>query len=347
MNTLIFNEIIDNFFFTLQEANIFIKTISDLAKYNKKSDHHLDLIATGGGNRINEGASNMHAHFADVASITAGISHRKFFYASEQFLKAIDLLNSVLTPEGSKLKILHQDAERFTDLFDSYLSQKTPKIAHPIIFLAERLDAEINTTIELLTAIRFTLTPNEIPHNDDSQISLILPEQFSLKNFAQRLLALQEIYSELCALFQVSEVDHPLRIIKLESGSLWALLIGNTKIIETMTEAIKNGASWIYKNYTTEGKISAIPMKVEAIDQLLSLSDRLEKSGIDTTKIKPNIEKAAYAISKELSILIEGQSNIKINNELISINSELEKNLIGNIRSPLLQSVAENKDPNK
>lgn len=95
-----------------------------------------------------------------------------------------------------------------------------------------------------------------------------------------------------------------------------------------ITSFIKEGASFVYRSYTKEGKISALPRKVEAIDALLHLTQRLDAAGFNTEDMKPNIEKAAFAISKDLATLIDGQPSITVNDEQLSLHQELSKALL-------------------
>lgn len=335
MNALELSQAIDDFFNQIKNAEPFTKSITLFSNYLENIFPQLEALAMG-GNKLPQIGNNIHNLFIGSSDLTSQINIRKFFQGFDQFIGTLEKINSKWSSKHDRFKKLQDDAEKFAELYGSYLSTKVPTIAYKLVFSARQLELELNTTFDLLASVRSTLVPEEIPNNSESAISIILPEQFSLKSFANRLIALQTIYSELCNLFNVSEIDSPLRIQKVESGSLWALLFGNTKVTEFMAEAIKSTASFVYRNFTTEGKISSIPMKVEAIDSLLGLTKRLEEEGINTSEIRPNIEKSAIKISKEISTLIEGQSKITVNKSTLSINAEVEKMLIEGIKPPML-----------
>lgn len=337
MNALKLSQAIDDFFSQINEAEPFTKAISLFSNYLDNILPQLEALSAG-GSKIPQLGNNIHNLFIGASELPLNINIRKFFQGFDHFISTVDKLRNTWSSKHDRFKKLQDDAERFADLYGSYLSTKIPIIGYKLIFSARELQLELNIILELLASIRSTLTPEEIPNNNESELSIILPEQFNLKSFGLRLIALQHIYSELCNLFNISEVDSPLRIQRVESGSLWALLFGNTKVTEFMADAIKSMASFVYRNYTVEGKISSIPMKVEAIDSLIGLTKKLEEDGINTSEIKHNIEKSTLLISREISVLIEGQSKITVNKSNLSINAEIEKKMIEGLKPKMLPS---------
>lgn len=327
MNVLHLRKSIEAYFDQLSQAEAFIDGLTSLAKYAASSTLLLEGI-TLGGNKLNESAGNLHTHYANVSQITSKINNRLFFKAIENFQQSVRLLQREWSSDSEPFNRLYREVDEFAGLYDKYLAFQSGQNAYPLLFLAHKLKTSLTVFIELLFALKDSIDFQDEPSDSDSKLSLVLPERLSLKSFADRLLALQSMYSELCALFDVSEIDHPLRIGNIESGSLWTVLFGHTKIIEMMTSFISSGASWAYRNYTTDGKIINLPRKIEAIDAILGLSNRLEASGFDVSQMKPNIEKAAINLSKDLTALIEGQRSITINDETLSAHVELSKALL-------------------
>ncbi|NIF82315.1 hypothetical protein F3J24_02160 [Comamonas sp. Tr-654] len=340
MNVLNLRQSIDRFFEQLSFAGSFINGLKDLSVYLENSSGYFDEISAPDTNRINKAGEKLYQHFKNLPQLTVGISNRQFFKGLEHFQIALKTLKEDWSADEQPFDGLQRHIENFAELYDIYLGQQIPLNARRLLDSAQRLRIKISIFIEFLSSVREAVGPQEVPSSQDSKISVILPEHFSLKDFAERLLALQSIYSELCALFQVSEVDHPLRIGKVESGSLWALLFGNTRIVEMMASFIERSASWVYRNYTTEGKLNGLPRKVEAIDALLELTKRMEESNIDVSGMKPNIEKAALTLSKDLTTLIDGQPNITVNDEKLSLHDAVNQALLEGRAVRLLGSKA-------
>ncbi|MEE9873739.1 MAG: hypothetical protein PBV86_23595 [Delftia lacustris] len=333
MNSIELSQEIDNLFSKITEAEPFLGTIYIFSKYGEATIPLIELIAIS-SNHFGKSASEIHTLLANFPNLIANTNNRKFFYSFDVFSNAIELLIRNWPSNNEHFSNLQRNAENFANLYDHYLSQKSGKIAYQLILLAQHLDSAIKNTLETLASVRAALIPQNLPNNNEAELTLTLPEDFNLSNFALRLISIQKIYSELCALYNVSEIDFPLRIQKIESGSLWASLFGNTAVIESMAFSFKEGIRWIYRNYTIEGKITNMPLKVEAIDNILGLTKRLEEAGIETEEIKKNIEKSALMISKELSVILDGQSSVTLNKEKIALSHELEKKLTETIKLP-------------
>ena len=340
MNVLNLRQSIDSFFEQLASSKVFLEGIKEIAGYSEKASTYIEIISLGGTTQINEYGAKLHAHFSNLFQVTAKTSNRQFFKDLENFQRALRKLQTDWFATGQPFDDLLQSIDALADIYDTYLAQRGGANARKLVACAQKLNDQIPIFIEVLSSVCEAVGPQEIPSSQDSKISVVLPENFSLKDFAERLLALQSIYSELCALFQVSEVDHPLRIGKVESGSLWALLFGNTRIVEMMASFIERSASWVYRNYTTEGKLNGLPRKVEAIDALLELTKRMEESNMDVSGMKPNIEKAALMLSKDLMTLIDGQPNITVNDEKLSLHDAVNQALLEGRAVRLLGSKA-------
>jgi hypothetical protein len=69
----------------------------------------------------------------------------------------------------------------------------------------------------------------------------------------------------------------------MEVGSLWLKIFGESKVIALLTRLIETGAGYLYRRFTTEGKIASIPRQVESVEAILRLTETLQEMGIDTT----------------------------------------------------------------
>jgi hypothetical protein len=117
----------------------------------------------------------------------------------------------------------------------------------------------------------------------------------------------------------VSKSQYPLQVIKIESGSLWIKLFGESKVITLLTSLIESAAKFFYRNFTNEGKITSLPRNVEAIEAILSLTKKLEAEGIDTSATKDNLQKAAVKISAQLNELLLKEPSIEVDGKKYSV----------------------------
>lgn len=163
----------------------------------------------------------------------------------------------------------------------------------------------------------------DIPQ-DNKVASFFFQFTTEYEEFLNKLLAIDGLYSELCILANVSQSQYPLRIIKIESGSLWLKLFGESKVITLLTSLIESAASFFYRNFTNEGKITSLPRSVEAIEAILALTKKLEAEGIDVSAAKDNLQKAAVIMSAQLNQLLLKEPSIEIDGKKHSVAEALQ-----------------------
>ena len=138
-------------------------------------------------------------------------------------------------------------------------------------------------------------------------------------------------------LFQQPAKQEPLRIVKIESGSLWIWLKGNSKVVTAVSSVIEKAAHFYYRNYTDEGKLSTIPKKIETVESILHLSDELKKRDIPTDQLDEHIKKASVMIGNNLEKLLAGEEQVELNGEVIPLTPHGQQNLIENKRVRLIE----------
>ncbi len=327
MHTFEIQDSIKSLFAEMESYQPFIAALSALARAAVDMESYLPGLATGGGS-LASSANQIHNHLANARQTTALINTRKFFKALENFQVAISRIRSLDVKNDNLISDLNTGIEELASLYNEFLSNQTGENALPLFLAAKILHTKVATIFHTLQWFEESTGAYDIPNSSEAPLALLLSGHLDLVSFAHRLLAIQNIYSELCMLFSVSESTHPLRISKIESGSLWVKIFGESRIVEMMTKFLEQTASWIFRSYTSEGKIASVPRKVEAIESLLKLTERLTEAGVDTSDMKAHIGKSAVAIAKGLSDILDGQSSVVINEKNISVGSEISKGLL-------------------
>ena len=315
---------INRVFSDFESFEPFLSVIAALAKSSEAMHEFLKGVAKG-GEPLSQGAGQINAHLTHVHQTTSTINNRQFFRALEHFQRSISQLQPSPAPRTKLLLHFNERIEQFAELYDKFLGGQSGVRALPLILAAQNLQPQIEVFLDSLQFFEESIGLNDIPNSSEAPFILWLPLHLDISGFANRLLALQSLYSELCMLMSIAETDHPLRISKIESGSLWVKLFGDSRVIGMMVIFVEKTASWIYRTYTNEGRIASVPRKIEAIDSLLGLTQRLQAAGLDTSEMQAHIEKSAIAISKDLAVLIDGQPSIAINEKVISISTEQSK----------------------
>lgn len=255
-----------------------------------------------------------------------------------KFKEILDRYNRFTTEDSQNIHIASEYIDILIKTYNTWL--KTHK-SNSKLQLEVLTDFEI-AAASIRTAINEIKTTEKIIHDrvaekDEGRLLVYLSSDKSYKQFTNKLLALGSMYTEMLHLFNLKETEHPLQINKIESGSQWIDIFGYPKVIELLTDLIKNGISYIHRNYTREGRIGQIPKKLESIEKILDLTTKLEEAGVDTEQLKENINKSTIKISQDLNKLIKAEKKIRVNNTEFLLNDK-NGNLIENKVQNLLDS---------
>ena len=321
---------INRFFERIEESEPLFEILESLSNHYGEMTPQLSEIARI-GNVPNHGAtlaSEIYGKIGGVIAASSGVDNWGLFKSLDQFEKELLTLKNAAPEYAGLIGDLLKKVKDFGGLYNGFLQDKVGANAAQLLIAAVPLWAETKTFLEMLRAFPASSGSNSRPSSEETELSLVFPSDFNLREFSERLIALQSIYSELCSLLSVSETDFPLRIGSLEYGSLWTTVFGESTVIGLMTSFLKRAAGWTYRTFTTEGKIGSLPRKVDAIDAILELSKRLEAQGINNIEMKPHIEKAAICLSQELSALMRGQTSVTVNGDTQSVSGALEQLLV-------------------
>jgi hypothetical protein len=169
---------------------------------------------------------------------------------------------------------------------------------------------------------------SEIKENE-SILSIYIQPNNNLETIAAKLDAINSIYTELCQLLNVSTTEYPLKVIMIESGSLWVKLFGESKIIGLVTDFLREGGKYIYYNHTKDGRNEKEIINIEKKTALLkntvkALEEILGKEGL-THKMEKDIKKSGEKITHDVLVVCEGQKNGRIIDENFSSGSVIDK----------------------
>lgn len=280
------------------------------------------------------GAAPGKAH-QELASVLQQVRGKANAFDPRELFKAIDILSheftwgsvSKLLAESNQLRIdksLSEFSQKYTDYIKSYSHDSAIEFVNCSTILREKL----RWYLAGLTVFRQESQEQEIDLSKYAEISILFTSTMSLHEFASKLRALERLYRELCMLLDISLTEYPLQIIKIESGSLWAKVFGHPVVIPFIKDVLYKGFGFAYRNFTKEGKLSAIPQKVENVEAILELSNKLEASGVDVKEINDHLRKSTVSIAKDMNVLISGEAEVCIDNEVISVGQEVQKSLV-------------------
>jgi hypothetical protein len=289
---------------------------------------------------------SLYIHFNHVSGITSAVSPNQFFRSLH---KLENILESFLSANLSIKDIMDDllfKIRDFTDAYDNYLNSSSGKNAALLVkesYLLNILIVNLNNILNLIANNFEEILPGEIHYGE---ISLLLPTSFSLNDFAERLLAINRLYSELCKVLSVSELENPIKISKIESGSLWAQFLGNPEVIGLMIICITNSIDFFHRTFTKEGKITNIPKQIDALNATLKITENMKKLGLNTEEMERFNERSGLEIAKNLNIILAKQQNITLNGKLLAVGKDSEMYYLEAAKSPYLLQESNTTDEN-
>lgn len=277
-----------------------------------------------GGEKLNQASAKLQQTFTSFHTVLYGSSPSKVIKAADAFKKAIENEFSHTLFEHPWTTSIISKIDSFTHLYDKFLSHQSSENGARLIIESTNLN---NLLKDFFSSLSFYNYATELTHPskiESKTLSFFADSGTNLSEFIQRLSALQELYSELCMIASISETDHPLQVIKIESGSLWVKVFGEPRLINAMIHLLSSTIGYLHRNYTNEGKIASVPKKLESLDSVINLSEELRSIGVDTTEMDEHLRKSGVVIAKNLAILLEGQSSVRINGLNHSVQSNAE-----------------------
>lgn len=265
------------------------------------------------------------------------IGSRTIYAEVEQMLSELASIRERYGDSVAPLMALDDQLTAFINRFEAFLQNTTVENTLALNEAATDLLRTLRAYFRLATTLDGVLNHGEIfDEQGYAALSLLLSYEPSYKNLLTKLAALDQLYNELCNLLGVSSAEYPLQVAKLETGSLWLKIFGESKVIALLTRLIETSAGYLYRRFTNEGQIASIPRQVESVEAILRLSKTLEEMGIDTTQVKENVQKSAVVISSKLNDLLVGSPSVTVNGQAFSVGDALTEKYLTESKRLLL-----------
>jgi len=312
-------------------------TVATLAHVHAKT---IDLIrsridlsdAQAAINTLNAARSEI----ASVLGVIREVQPRKLLSATGELQKAIEMFSSLAEPD-TKLRALHTFLDSFIDVYETCLRVQTNENALDLVSAAQPLSAALNATQNALVAVSNALNYDSSGSESAEHLTLILFSSNTYRTFVEKLVAVGIIYDEIAQLFGVTGTEQEPSIVKVESGSLWLDIAGSATVITLVATLITRATQWIYRTYTDEGRIAAIPRNVEAVEAVLHLRATLLEQGIGSPELDEHIEKAAVKIATNLDRLLRGEPRVEVNRQLLSVAFSEEQRFVAESRQKQIE----------
>ncbi|MCX4192811.1 hypothetical protein [Methylophaga sp. OBS1] len=287
-----------------------------------------DLLSKIGesGTKGNEAANNLRGHLNQLRKEVSPISPRKFFASMEEFQSELSVATNLRIEDLGLIKQVSSRIDAFAKHYEHYIKHYTAQSAGPLIVEARTL-LELLNGFHLAVQLAYVNLEGGPSGHEGQTLTIYLPDSMPLDQFAKRLLAIHRLYEEFAQIIGVDLTEAPLRLQKVESGSLWSEVFGDSRVIRLIVDCLRSSASFIYRNYTKEGQLGVVPQKLDALNSVMDFSNRLKAEGVNTDEIEDHLRASAVHIAKDVNLLVGGQSSLTINGETQSVGSEVQKSL--------------------
>ncbi len=187
---------------------------------------------------------------------------------------------------------------------------------------------------------------------DSNQVLCIqlLNEEFSMQQFGAILEEIEEIYIELNNLIYINKNQiniSKLKIVKIESGSLFSKVAGNSATIKFIKDILRKIIVAVQKDYEIEQRVITHQKLSNSLKQDIELMKLLEDCGCDTKSSKSLIEKTFNIIAKNGLDIAQSSGNIKIDEEEFNMKESIKQRFLNECNRKLLSSGKEEGNKNE
>ena len=263
---------------------------------------------------------------AGVREIKTGTKASQLFTEIRDAIRHAEQFSEQMPAQSFDVK---KHLEDFNEAYDTYIDNQRADTAFELMIQGHRSYAAISTFRDTLQQVSATIAfeANE-PSDDENALVLYFPQQIRFDTLVVKLSAIQSLYDDLLDMAGLTASVHPLRIAKIETGSLFVKVIGAVFPVKLIGDFTRKTAEILFRRFVTEGKIKAEADYRKEIVETLDLRNALQEAGIDVSKIDDRLSHAANQHADHLCKLMYGESSVEIDGVAISIGDMQESQFL-------------------
>lgn len=133
------------------------------------------------------------------------------------------------------------------------------------------------------------------------------------------------IYNKLCEIGNINALDEPLRIVRVESGTLNFKFDGNNAICNVIAKIIEDYHNIFIRKFTRGGKKENLAESLDLVTKELDIISNMKELGMDTSNIESIAQETMGLIVKETNIFLTANPDVKINEKQLSRSEDIKK----------------------
>lgn len=265
------------------------------------------------------GAGHFQSNLAHrVNKITKGVKPWSLHSSAKTYLGN---LNEVISTLGNDIEIdllieIQSFIQDFLESYQTYIADQSVENAFHLVEVADRLNTHLLGLANASLMYGEAFQPERLDNTEapDSEILILLrSDVVTLSEHLATLGAIEAIYEGVMSLLGPSKFDHPLVVVKIETGSLYARLKGFSSAMKIVGSVLSGAARYGYHNHSINGRIERLPKSADALNAIFGLRNALAAAGKDVAEMDAEIEEASLKLAKQANVLLAGLSEIGIN----------------------------------
>jgi len=242
--------------------------------------------------------------------------------------------------------------EQIESLFESYQSyiQSQNDRAKAVVFMQQLITfrayyyAVKTFYINAVDMFKSSLVEDDSQENCAVMEIQLLEVSFTFEEFVKHLSSIQKIYTELNQVMHTEGAVNSLEIVKIESGSLLARVLGDNNVLEAIGLLLTKTINLCFTKFTKGGQLQTNSEVRQQILDDLELRDELTKRGFDLSSSDEHITKAFNLVTKETLRLASATPRFKINGEVLACRDFDSQKYIEENKTKLLTDCSESQD---
>lgn len=268
-----------------------------------------------------------------IMSEVRAVKARSLFLSIEETKGALSRLEASLgggeeTAPARAKRLLQQ----FSDTYEGFLETPSPRTVYTFVLSADMLRTALVTVASTLASVKSRLAGASSAAPDRNSLSILMPSPVEFGDFTDKLVAVRDSYESVGRLFGGGEAPEPLRIGKIESGSMWIWVSGASDSIGALAAAYVAHARWIYRRRDATGPLPT-PTARESLD-LIDLGGTLAAAGRETENLGDAIARVSVDVARAAAVLVRGQPELVINGEQVSVAEESRERFLEESGAP-------------
>ena len=307
---------------TAMNALLEAPELTDLLRILRETSREIDgriIVIANPGAKNEAEASHIHNLLGSLGKHVRQKNARQIFKEIESTQLKLALALTQDLDDVGNYRTLSVELESLAERYNEFITVQNPLNAFHLIRTGEIVERSFESLKQMLVFVKHNILEEPLPNERQDTMSLVIFNRPSAENISKWCSALADIYAEVARLIDVSVSDFPLEVVRVETGSTWFKVIGESGVLAFVKHFIKGALVFMRRHFVEEGRLAEIPAKVGAIDKILDLSLKLKEAGLSTARIDSEIEKAALTIAKSVNDILAEQTKIIVDGAVIEV----------------------------